>query len=110
MKHLGAQRLASVDVLCPGFSVDCLETLEEIDGLNRELFQHAGGGDYRYIPCLNERPDHLAALAGIAMRHLAGWVTPPQAEAASAMALEATASRERALAQAAAYPGGIVAR
>jgi protoporphyrin/coproporphyrin ferrochelatase len=76
MKALGRQKLASLDVLCPGFSVDCLETLEEIDGENREHFTHAGGGEYRYIPCLNERPDHVDALAGIALRHLAGWVTP----------------------------------
>jgi protoporphyrin/coproporphyrin ferrochelatase len=76
MKRLGAERLASVDVACPGFAVDCLETLEEIDGLNREFFTHAGGGEYRYIPCLNDRADHVAALAGIALRHLAGWIDP----------------------------------
>jgi ferrochelatase len=87
MKRLGAARLASVDVLCPGFSVDCLETLEEIDGLNRELFQHAGGGDYRYVPCLNDRPDHVEALAGIALRHLRGWVTETQPVGAASPAL-----------------------
>jgi len=87
MKRLGAEKLASVDVLCPGFSVDCLETLEEIDGLNREFFTHAGGGDYRYIPCLNERPDHIAALADVALRHLGGWASPV-----------AATSRERATA------------
>jgi ferrochelatase len=76
MKRLGASKLASVDVLCPGFSVDCLETLEEIDGENREIFTHAGGGEYRYVPCLNERRDHVEALAAIALRHLGGWVTP----------------------------------
>ncbi len=76
MKRLGSERLPSVDVVCPGFSVDCLETLEEIDGLNREFFTHAGGGDYRYVPCLNDRPDHVAALADVALRHLGGWVTP----------------------------------
>jgi len=75
MKRLGAEKTESVDVLCPGFSVDCLETLEEIDGLNREFFTHAGGGEYRYVPCLNERPDHVAALAEVALRHLGGWVT-----------------------------------
>lgn len=75
MKRLGAEKLASVDVLCPGFSVDCLETLEEIDGENREFFTNAGGGEYRYIPCLNERPDHIAALADVALRHLGGWMT-----------------------------------
>ena len=89
MKQLGAAKLASVDVLCPGFSVDCLETLEEIDGLNREIFTHAGGGDYRYVPCLNERPDHVEALAAIALRRLGGWVTPARgrAEAPAASAL-----------------------
>ena len=56
MKRLGAEKLASVDVLCPGFSVDCLETLEEIDGLNRDFFTHAGGGDYRYIACPTSAP------------------------------------------------------
>ena len=79
MKRLGAEKLASVDVLCPGFSVDCLETLEEIDGLNREFFIHAGGGEYRYIPCLNERPDHVAALTDIALRQLGGWASPAAA-------------------------------
>ena len=79
MKRLGSERLPSVDVVCPGFSVDCLETLEEIDGLNREFFTHAGGGDYRYVPCLNDRPDHVAALADVALRHLGGWVTPVSA-------------------------------
>jgi ferrochelatase len=102
MKRLGAERLASVDVACPGFAVDCLETLEEIDGLNRDFFTHAGGGEYRYIPCLNQRPDHGEALAGIALRHLQGWLAPlPQ---------ERPASRETVLAHAAAYPGGITAR
>jgi ferrochelatase len=109
MKRLGAARLASVDVTCPGFSVDCLETLEEIDGENREFFTHAGGGDYRYIPCLNERPDHIAALADVAMRHLGGWVTPAPAPAA-AVQEDPAASRARAQALAASYPGGIVAR
>ena len=108
VKRLGAEKLASVDVACPGFGVDCLETLEEIDGLNREFFEHAGGGAYRYVPCLNQRPDHVAALAGIALRHLGGWVTPRGA--GESLAGEAAASRERAERQAAAYPGGIAAR
>jgi ferrochelatase len=105
MRRLGEQRLESVDVLCPGFAVDCLETLEEIDGLNREIFQHAGGGDYRYIPCLNERPDHVAALVAIARRHLSGWVSDAGPRAAASE--EPGASRARALALAASYPGGI---
>jgi ferrochelatase len=104
VKKLGKEGLASLDVVCPGFPVDCLETLEEIDGLNREFFTHAGGGAYRYISCLNERPDHVAALAGVVLKHLGGWT------AAAAEAPAATAPplpRELVAAHAAAYPGGI---
>ncbi len=49
--------------MCPGFAVDCLETLEEIAIGGREIFMHAGGTDYDYIPALNGRADHAAALA-----------------------------------------------
>ncbi len=63
----------SVDVLCPGFSADCLETLEEIDQQNRELFERSGGGRFRYIAALNDRADHVEALAAIAARNLQGW-------------------------------------
>jgi ferrochelatase len=55
----------SLDVICPGFSVDCLETLEEIAIGGREIYQHAGGGEFRYIGALNARADHAAALAGL---------------------------------------------
>ncbi|HEV8629364.1 MAG TPA: ferrochelatase [Thermoanaerobaculia bacterium] len=95
MKRLGAERLESVDVLCPGFAVDCLETLEEIDGLNRELFTHAGGGEYRYVPCLNDRPDHVEALAGIALRQLGGWVTPRDQPMPSRASTPATMASQR---------------
>ena len=59
----GVQRL---DVACPGFAVDCLETLEEIAMQNADAFIAAGGSEFRYIPCLNDDPAHVAALAGIA--------------------------------------------
>jgi protoporphyrin/coproporphyrin ferrochelatase len=65
----------SVDVVCPGFTGDCLETLEEIAQEAREAFLHAGGKEFRYIPCLNDSPAWITALAGIAERHLAGWST-----------------------------------
>ncbi|GAB6039743.1 ferrochelatase [Endothiovibrio diazotrophicus] len=68
-----SQGIRRVQVLCPGFSADCLETLEEIAGENRETFLAAGGDDYHYIPALNDRDDHIAALAGLVMRHAAGW-------------------------------------
>jgi protoporphyrin/coproporphyrin ferrochelatase len=70
----GQEKLASVDVICPGFSADCLETLEEIEVQNREIFEHAGGGRFRYIPALNVREDHLAMLQGLILRHLRGWI------------------------------------
>lgn len=61
----GKQGVSSVDVICPAFSADCLETLEEISEENRANFIEAGGGDFRYIPALNCRPDHIQALAAI---------------------------------------------
>jgi ferrochelatase len=60
--------LKRVDVVCPGFVSDCLETLEEIDIGAREAFLRAGGADFRYIPCLNESPEWISALAEIALR------------------------------------------
>ena len=71
--------VASLDVVSPAFSADCLETLEELAGLNREFWEEAGGDPegYRYLPCLNERPDHLELLAGLILRNLQGWVAPP---------------------------------
>jgi len=70
----GKEGLGSVDVICPGFSADCLETLEEIDMQNREIFEGAGGGRFRYIPALNARADHIEALATVARRQLGGWI------------------------------------
>lgn len=69
----GKQGLGTVDVVCPGFAADCLETLEEISVENDEVFRHAGGGKLRYISALNDGPGHVAALSGIARRHLQGW-------------------------------------
>ncbi|HEY6897091.1 MAG TPA: ferrochelatase [Rhodocyclaceae bacterium] len=74
-----------LDVICPGFAADCLETLEEIAMENKAAFLAAGGKDFRYIPCLNQRPDWIAALAGIAMNHLAGWPAAPEAAASGAL-------------------------
>jgi ferrochelatase len=70
----GAKRLASVDVICPGFAADCLETLEEVAVAGRALFTGAGGGELRYCPALNERPEHAAALAEVALGWMQGWV------------------------------------
>jgi len=62
-----------VDVMCPGFTSDCLETLEEINQEAREAFLHAGGQEFRYIPCLNDHPLWITALSQIARQHMGGW-------------------------------------
>ena len=72
---LGRQGIARVDVICPGFPADCLETLEEIAIEGKATFLEAGGMSYNYIACLNERDDWLRALADLAMTHLQGWPT-----------------------------------
>ena len=59
-------------MICPGFTSDCLETLEEIDQEARAAFLHAGGKEFDYLPCLNDQHEWIAALAAIAIRHLAG--------------------------------------
>jgi ferrochelatase len=82
-----------VDVICPGFAVDCLETLEEIDQEAREAYLAAGGEQFHYIPCLNDRPDGVRALRQLVQQHLAGWpVLPAHAPP------EVAAQRKRALA------------
>lgn len=65
-----------VDVLCPGFAVDCLETLEEITMQNRDVFCEAGGKSLRYIPALNDSKDHVQLYMKLIMQHTQGW---PQA-------------------------------
>ncbi|MGO1069841.1 ferrochelatase [Lysobacter sp. CA199] len=69
---LAARGVRQVDVVAPGFAVDCLETLEEVAMMLAEDFA-ARGGQLRYVPCLNESPAHVAALAGIVQRELAAW-------------------------------------
>ena len=71
----GQQGIRRVDVICPGFVADCLETLEEIAQEGRDDFLAAGGKEYHYIPALNENNDWLLALTAIVERHLAGWPT-----------------------------------
>ena len=66
LQQLARDGVRRVDVVCPGFAVDCLETLEEIAQQNAEAFRAAGGHTLNYIPCLNDAPAHADALAGIA--------------------------------------------
>lgn len=74
LEALARAGVCSVQVLCPGFAVDCLETLEEIAVENRERFLHAGGERYEYIPALNDGDDQIDALSVLVRRHLQGWI------------------------------------
>jgi ferrochelatase len=73
LKAWGAEGVGRVDVICPGFSSDCLETLEEIAVENRDYFIEAGGREFHYIPALNSNEVHIRALAEIARAHLSHW-------------------------------------
>ncbi|MDM0112578.1 ferrochelatase [Variovorax sp. J22R133] len=75
LRELGVKGVARVDVMCPGFTSDCLETLEEIAMEGREAYLQSGGKVFHYIPCLNDDPAWIGAMADIAERHLAGWPT-----------------------------------
>jgi ferrochelatase len=89
---LAKEGKARVDVVCAGFVADCLETLEEIGIEGRRAFLAAGGKDFHAIPCLNEHPRWIAALADLVQRNLGGWLAPPP----DAQAREATQLRARA--------------
>ncbi|MDR1710621.1 MAG: ferrochelatase [Propionibacteriaceae bacterium] len=71
--ELGAQHVARLDVFCPGFAADCLETEEEIGMLNRKAFTDAGGGKFNRVPCLNDSEPFIGLLADLVRRHTSGW-------------------------------------
>lgn len=96
IRALGRRGVKRIDVICPGFSADCLETLEEIAEQNAEFFHEAGGETLSYIPCLNTRGDHLDYLAGLVLRHLQGWPETGAPADPALLAAEAEASRTRA--------------
>ena len=93
LKALGKQGVQRVDVICPGFPADCLETLEEIAIEGQAEFLRAGGKEFHYLPCLNDRDDWIRALADIAETQLRGWPT----QAPDPAALELSALRAKAL-------------
>ena len=70
LRECAAQGIKEVDVLCPGFAADCLETLEEISMRYADSFRAAGGERLRYIPALNDRDSHVQALAGLVSARL----------------------------------------
>lgn len=73
LDEMPARGTRRVSVICPGFAVDCLETLEEIEMENRERFLAAGGEQFQYVPALNARPEHARFLADLIARHCQGW-------------------------------------
>lgn len=73
LKSLPTQGVKDIQIICPGFSADCLETIEEIEEENKDYFIQAGGEKFTYIPALNARDDHLKALTSIIQAHTQGW-------------------------------------
>ena len=92
LTKLGKARLRRVDVFAPGFVADCLETLEELAIEGKRIYQAAGGGEYDVLPCLNEHPRWIAALADLVLANLSGWLRQPPGAAER----EATLLRARA--------------
>ena len=80
LEDLGKNATQRVDVICPGFVADCLETLEEIAMECRSAFLTSGGKEFHYIPCLNERPDWIRALTDIALDNIHGWLVNDPAQ------------------------------
>lgn len=96
VRKLAEQGIKRIDVMCPGFVADCLETLEEIDMEVRQEFLVAGGREFHYIPCLNESPAWIHTLSNIAEEHLLGWPTMSNAAARDAQERDLAISRKRA--------------
>ena len=97
LESLGKAKTRRIDVICPGFSSDCLETLEEIAIEGKEIFTHAGGGEYHYIPALNEDETWIHAMTEIALENLQGWVSSDWDSAQAKKDNELSKSRAQAL-------------
>jgi ferrochelatase len=78
LEALGREGIGRVDVICPGFASDCLETLEEIAMEARDEFLKAGGKEFHYIPVTNDTPSWMTALAIISLENLEGWAPTPR--------------------------------
>lgn len=73
VERLAQEDIKTIDAICPGFSADCLETLEEIAMQNAEIFQENGGSTLRYVTCLNDREEHIRFLSDLCLEHMQGW-------------------------------------
>jgi protoporphyrin/coproporphyrin ferrochelatase len=94
---LAKEGVGRVDVICPGFTSDCLETLEEIAMEARRDFLTAGGKEFHYIPCLNDSPAWIVALAEIAEQHMIGWQTMLTPQMREDMKKEAEIAHQHAI-------------
>ena len=74
LQKLPQKKISEVCIICPGFSIDCLETLEEINSENREIFLKNGGKKYTYIPCLNDSKHQLNLFQFLVDKHTQNWV------------------------------------
>ncbi len=97
MTSWGREKLGKIDVISPGFSADCLETLEEIAIRYASDFAAAGGGELRYIPALNARDDHVSFLSRLIERNVAGWpeASPDWSLSGAAHEMEKSLQRAR---------------
>ena len=73
LKELPKQGIKNIHIISPGFSSDCLETLEELEEENKEYFMESGGENYHYIPCLNDHEDHIDVFVNLIKKHIQGW-------------------------------------
>jgi ferrochelatase len=76
VKSLGERGVKNLAIVAPGFTADCLETLEELAGENAEIFRHAGGSNFAAIPCLNDSEAGMAVISHVVLRELKGWIGP----------------------------------
>jgi ferrochelatase len=99
VRELARAGVRKLDVLCPGFAVDCLETIEEIAGENAEYFHDAGGEQLRYIPALNSSNAHARLLASLVERHAQGWPELQLEHSATAIAVQHELAKQTAAAE-----------
>jgi protoporphyrin/coproporphyrin ferrochelatase len=94
---LARQGVQRVDVICPGFAADCLETLEEIAIEAKETFLHAGGKKFNYIPIANDTEPYIDALMAVTLDNLQGWILPDWDQAKADIAQHESAMRAKAM-------------
>jgi len=95
LQELGRKATRRVDVVCPGFVADCLETLEEIAIEGKKEFLSAGGKEFHYIACVNDTPPFIEALADLVQAHVQGWPVARSEVAQRTQQANASAVRAR---------------